>query len=269
MKYHQSNKQKHDDRITILSKLEDKYNYEGLSYPAGYDDISKFEDNNNVCIFIYYINENNEIIKERTGNANYYNKDLIYLLRIENESHSHFVYIKHISRLLNLSTQKDDNNKRFCPFCESKVHLDKFDRHIGSCYNISKEGSILKMPEEGATMKFKNYKGMIERPFLVHWDSEATLVKTNDEHKIHKHIGNSCCYHFTCSFDSKRNYLKSFVGENCFVDMIKELTELEEECYKEMRKNEEMELSQQDKRNFYNANTCYLCGGGFGKKRTS
>ena len=63
-----------------------------------------------------------------------------------------------MARLLNLSTQKDDNNKRFCPFCESKVHLDKFDRHISSCYNISKEGSILKMPEEGATMKFKNSK---------------------------------------------------------------------------------------------------------------
>ena len=33
------------------------------------------------------------------------------------------------------------------------------------------------MPEEGSVMSFKNYKNMMERPFTVHWDSEATLVK--------------------------------------------------------------------------------------------
>ena len=165
MKYHQSNKQKHDDRTTVLSKLEDKYNYDGITYPVDYDGITKFENNNNVCIFVYYINENNNIIKERNGNVDYYNKDLIYLLRIQNEENSHFVYIKHISRLLNLSTNKGDDNKRFCPFCESKFDLEKFDKHISSCYTVSKDGSILTMPPEGSKMKFKNYKNMLERPF--------------------------------------------------------------------------------------------------------
>ena len=71
MKYHQSNKQKNDDRLSVLSKIEDKYSYDDLRYPVGYDDITKFEDNNKVCIFVYYINEENEIIKERNGNVNY------------------------------------------------------------------------------------------------------------------------------------------------------------------------------------------------------
>lgn len=93
MKYHQSEKKKHDDRVTVLSKLEDKYNYEGLKYPVGYDDITKFENNNGVCIFVYSINEDEEIVKERSGNIKYYNKDLVYLLRIESANHSHFVYI--------------------------------------------------------------------------------------------------------------------------------------------------------------------------------
>jgi hypothetical protein len=34
MKYHQSEKKKHDDRVTVLSKLEDKYNYDGISFPV-------------------------------------------------------------------------------------------------------------------------------------------------------------------------------------------------------------------------------------------
>ena len=118
-----------------------------------------------MCIFVYYINEENEIHKERNGNAKHYNKDLIYLLRIENEERSHFVYIKHISRLLSMSTQKDDCNKRFCPFCQAKVSFEKFDKHISACYNIAKEGTILTMPKEGSVMKFKSYKNMLERPF--------------------------------------------------------------------------------------------------------
>ena len=152
------------------------------------------------------------------------------------------------SRLLNLSTQKDDCNKRFCQFCQGKFNKEKFDKYIKSCYRISLECSILKMPEEGSVMKFKNYKGMIERPFLVTWDSEATLAKTYDEHKIHKHVVNSCCYHFTCTFDSSRNYLKTFAGNNCIIEMIKELTELERQCYEEMRQNEKIQLSKEEEK---------------------
>jgi len=161
-------------------KVEDKYNYDDLTYPVSYDDITKFENNNECCIFIYYINDENNIIKERDGNYEHYNKNLIYLLRVENDSHSHFVYIKNISRLLNLSTHVDDCNKRFCPYCSTKIQMDKFDRHISSCYNMSKEGAILKMPDPGSTMKFKNHKNKLERPFIVYADNEATNVKNND-----------------------------------------------------------------------------------------
>ena len=39
LKYHQSDKSKHCDRIAILSKMDDKYNYDNVSYPASIDDI--------------------------------------------------------------------------------------------------------------------------------------------------------------------------------------------------------------------------------------
>ena len=96
-------------------------------------------------------------------------------------------------------------------------------------------------------------------PFVVVFDCESTLVKTGDKHKIHKHVVNSCCYHFTCTFDNSRNYLKTFVGDTCLVDMIKELMVLEKKCYKEMRENEKMELTKEDWKDFKRASTCYLC----------
>jgi hypothetical protein len=164
MKYHQSEKKKHDDRVTVLKKLEDKYNYDGISFPVSYDDVKKFEINNSCCIFIYYVSEDGKIIKERDGNFTYYGKYLIYLLRIEDGDKSHFVYIKNISRLLNLTNNSDHKDRRYCAYCQKNVLNTKFDRHISSCFKIAKEGSILVMPEEGAVMEFKNYKKHLKDP---------------------------------------------------------------------------------------------------------
>jgi hypothetical protein len=43
MKYHQTGKGNHDDRVTVLNKVDDKYNYDDLQFPVDFDDIKKFE----------------------------------------------------------------------------------------------------------------------------------------------------------------------------------------------------------------------------------
>ena len=45
MKYHQSNQEKNTDRITVLRKLDDKYDYSNMQYPASHEDINVFEEN--------------------------------------------------------------------------------------------------------------------------------------------------------------------------------------------------------------------------------
>jgi hypothetical protein len=69
----------------------------------------------------------------------------------------------------------------FVPTVNSKVKLEEFERHTSSCYKIAMEGSILKMPNKGDVMKFKNHKNKLQRPFIVYADMEATLQKTNDD----------------------------------------------------------------------------------------
>ena len=39
VRYHVSPKEKHDDRISVLSKIQDKYDYTGIDFPATYDDM--------------------------------------------------------------------------------------------------------------------------------------------------------------------------------------------------------------------------------------
>ena len=55
-KYHQTKKDKNDHRLTVLAKVNDRFNYEGVSYPASYDDIKTFEVNNSIAIFVYALN---------------------------------------------------------------------------------------------------------------------------------------------------------------------------------------------------------------------
>ncbi len=43
MKYHQTGKGNHDDRVTVLNKVDDKYNYDDLEYPVDFDDIKSLK----------------------------------------------------------------------------------------------------------------------------------------------------------------------------------------------------------------------------------
>ena len=46
------------------------------------------------------------------------------------------------------------------------------ETNLTKCYKFGKEGSVLRLPEEGATMKFKNFKNKLERPFMVYADMD-------------------------------------------------------------------------------------------------
>ena len=84
MKYHQTKKGKNDDRTTVLRNIQDKYNYDNVNYPAGFEDIEKFEHNNEVSVFVYSIKDN-AVFREKLGNPDYVSNDAVYLLRIEDE----------------------------------------------------------------------------------------------------------------------------------------------------------------------------------------
>jgi hypothetical protein len=108
MLYHQSEQTKHSAILSYLDKVQDKYNYEGVNFPASYNDIERFQENNKVCVVVFTTKKEDEdtlIVKEFAGNAEYVVNDTIYLLRVEDEeeyededdvSNSHYIYIKDI-----------------------------------------------------------------------------------------------------------------------------------------------------------------------------
>lgn len=265
MKYHQTEKNKHDDRISSLKKVDDKFNYEGINFPASYDDVEKFEHLNKVSIYIYSLEKNDEgddiIITDKEGNNDYILNDVIYLLRISNDDKEHYIYIKHIDRLMNIHTQRTDTNKRYCPICRGKIDFKEYTTHISNCLKFAKDSTLLKLPNEGETMEFRNYKNMLERPYIVYADFECSLCKVEgeDDNKIAHHKPNSGCAYLVCNNDHTKNKKMIFKGENCVVDMIKELNRTANDIVKEMRENERMRMTDKDELNFKKAKCCFIC----------
>ena len=108
-------------------------------------------------------------------------------------------------------------------------------------------------------MEFTNHKNKLERPFMFYADTESTLKKTDDDKKIHEHIVNSCCFYFVCTFDSSRNKLYTYEGENCLKEMTQKMFDIAEKCIKEMMINKNMIFTQENRDDYYNATHCYLC----------
>ena len=49
--YHQGSQGKNADRISVLNKIEDKYDWTGINFPASYEDIATFEELKSAIIF--------------------------------------------------------------------------------------------------------------------------------------------------------------------------------------------------------------------------
>ena len=149
-------------------------------------------------IMILYV-----IVQDKTE---YILNDLIYLLRIEEEYQSHYIYVKHIERLLNTHKLTCHKDKQYCPICSQQIvitkdskdppkgapplggeiEVDKFRQHLATCHKFAKESTLIKLPEEGSKLSFKNHKNKLERPVIAYFDLECTLRNTYDEEKIAK-----------------------------------------------------------------------------------
>ena len=119
----------------------------------------------------------------------------------------------------------DDKGKKFCPVCQGKVPLEEWHTHISKCCEFCKNSTLLKLPAPGSRMKFKNYKNMLERPFLVFADLESILKRQQQQQqtregeelnsrKVALHKPCAAAFYFVCTFDSSRNFYWEAVGDN-------------------------------------------------------
>ena len=126
LKYHQSKKAKHGERMSVLSKIEDKYNYENIDFPATIEDVRIFEEQNEdtaINIFEYDESINDIRLKSRSNTKG---TDIINLLLLTDEDSAHYVYIKSLEHLFRTNI---GNPKILCEKCLRGFTEKQFDKH--------------------------------------------------------------------------------------------------------------------------------------------
>ena len=70
-------------------------------------------------------------------------------------------------RLCHTHVNSKSVGTKLCPLCRKNIDEKEYRNHLSKCYKFGKDGSLLRLPDEGVTMKLANFKNKLERPFIV------------------------------------------------------------------------------------------------------
>ena len=268
--YHKIYENKHPEYFYHYKKVESDLNFDGINYPVNNDDIDKFEEQNpKVSINVFVIDEVKEqIVKHRALK----NKDAschIDLLRIDVGGASHYAYIKHMSRLINSQKSKFCSASFFCKYCQTgfgtpellKKHYDK------GCMEV--EGQQIKMPKPEEKMKFKHHFKKLRCPFVIYADFECLTEEvdkpTDESIKTYNYQEHKPCgfmLNMVNSVDGS-NYEYLYRGSDAVNVFCSKINEIREDIKDKMKENKEIDMSDENKKDFKNATHCFICGDAF------
>jgi len=103
--YHQSNKALKGERLTVLKKVVDKYDWSNISMPMNVNDIDMFEMQNDQVV-INVISLDGNFIRKSSAKGS----DIINLVLYEKDNDSHYIYIKNLSFFLKGFANKKKKN---------------------------------------------------------------------------------------------------------------------------------------------------------------
>src|SRR6266852_9931575 len=184
-------------------------------------------------------------------------KNTINLLLIKD----HFYYIKNFNRLLGAW---NSNYHHFCENCliGFKSHLI-LEKHKQRCYFFKPTLTLFPKGDK-KFLYFKNFRQMVEYPFVIYSDFECILkkIKVKKSNKIiayQKHIPCGYCL-IAVSNENEvmyKNFYRGSDSAKVFLEDIKIQTEI---LLMKMLKYKEMEpLTKLEELEFSNAKICYLC----------
>ncbi|EFA11742.1 hypothetical protein TcasGA2_TC005292 [Tribolium castaneum] len=268
-------------RTSSYPNFENVLRYDNISFPITIRDIEKFEIMNNLSINLYCIEEKNKIFPARLSTYNKNNDKNIPTINLlmlptnnmdEEETHHnkklyyHFVWIKHLSRLLSHQLSTHEHKTFICERClnyfttediltKHKIHCQKLNQ-----YSVS-------LPRD-TSLKFKNHLYKKKVPFVIYADLESILVKCSQiDNNIHsktiphqKHIACSIAYYLKCSFDDSLSKFQLYRNQDCIQWFVKELKDIAEQCDKIFKNKLPMEkLSYDQERSYKESNVCHIC----------
>ena len=254
---------KNQERLTSKLREQSKiFDWTGVNFPTTFEDISRFEKNNNVSVKVLGCDdETKEIIYVRNGKGRY--KLAVTLLLFE----GHYCVVKNISRLT--SRQIVDNKVYFCDYC-CFTHREKLAvlKHQESCTGEVLEPERI-MPKKGSTVSFKNFKRTVEQPFVIYADFESRLRSTDEKKgssttQFEEHIPIGYAYQLVSRVDESDNkfvqYTATTEDEDVALHFLQSLEETTRELQEKYGVSKPMEISAEEQEQFDSATKCWVCG---------
>ena len=225
----------HPERISKIKPFIGKYYWKEIDFPSQGKDWKKFESNNkSIALNILYVPYNTEQI--RLVYKSKYNltcENQVILLMITDGEKWHYLAVKRLSALFRGITSKHDGDF-YCLNCfHSYTTENKLKRHKKVCKNH--DYCYVEMPEEyNKTLKYNEREKSMKSPFIIYADLQCLLEKMNTCHnnpekssttKINKHTPSGYSLFTHCSFDTTKNKLDYYRGENCMKNFSLDLRE--------------------------------------------
>jgi len=178
-------------------KVENKYNFEGISFPTPIININTFEKKNlNVSVNVYGLDKKfhpscrypkYEVYPLRVVDDE--KDDHFDLLLVNDGSRSHYVYISDFSRLVSSQKTKHNGHLYICRRCFMSFDNQNLKYKLNGEDAIKQHKLICgghklilpKMPKEGECIKFDAWQNTVRHPVVIYADFESLLVKTDEQ----------------------------------------------------------------------------------------
>ena len=130
-------------------------------------------------------------------------------------------------------------------------------------------------------MSFTRHAQTLERPWTVYADFESTICQPcepanelgSGAASSHEPMpearrnalrkANSACAYLVCSYDSSKNQLWYAIGDDCVLQLLRWLMKTCKMVIADMRKNERLVMSSEEKKAFDICKCCHICGDKF------
>ena len=230
-----------------LKENSEKFNWDGINFPASFKDIDKSE-KLNPSISINVFSYEQEVYPLRiTKKAN---DKIVNLLLISKGENQHYFWIKNMSRLLTSQISKNRIKRFYCLRCLNSLYTaESLEKHEMYCSNH--DAVKVELPnKENNTLSFRSYSKSMKVPFVIYADFEVFTQKLDDDKprdynssytaQYEKHSPSGFCYYIKCSFnesyDKKVMYTKRSENEDVsqiFVERLEhDIRRLYHEYYK-------------------------------------
>ena len=201
---------KKDKAERLTKKLKEqvkRFDLSGLAFPTPVSQIGVFENLNKISVMVLgWDDEKKCVVYLRKPGRKFKNAAKIFY------HDGHYSTVKNMSALMREKCK--DNASHYCLY--HNRFPEKLNKHIGRC-TIEKI-TIKRMPEEGSTVKFKNYKDM-HKPFVIWADFESRMVKVRirkgeKTDLIHQHVLSGYYLILVSRVDPSENRIIHYTAKN-------------------------------------------------------